>query len=642
MPVAGPFYFTLTAANVPFNAAVHNVMDFYIFSFNMVQAETEFASLEIEIKNPGVDGLLAPGQPLWCWFSWFDGASIIPLFRGRLQAIPTNLLLDVITLKFVARPDDYETQRVQIANEIRNYGPPFYDEIFIDESSQTDTDAVLEAIAGDWHTDRVTHVVSISDILAGEDGTITFASGEAFLDELDVQIGETPLQSIDVEANVPWKQHFEGHFPLGGWQWDGVGALGVGQSWPFPGDTFSGGYTCHSSSASGGAIAPESVSINISWHNEAKEHRNGDTMSINESFSGLPGGALTIDKYHITVGQPYYGTPAHTEIEAAGADVWAAGSVFTSMELGYGAGRDRTEKITLTVRSDLQEVLRSNLDEQKPEKISLSGNDVTAEFGTYFGFALANIYPSYFMTARGNLSVQYLILLGVARLKLAARIVTATWGTTFAKGVLLTLRKSAALFDQRLQHDQIVGKITAYKLEGNGDSGVFKGECTVGAAIGLGNALVETEGTPTYCNADYVDQPYQMYEGAVIAVGTGDIGYSPPIIIPNDDGLVYPLTKEQVVIRLEQHQNQIKPGSEEKPIRVVGGEAQGSLHEQSQLKKASDRQIEAAQRAAEELGKLSSWLEVELKSLEGQAFSTEAIVEVSNLVLPKQYDVTSP
>jgi hypothetical protein len=638
-PVAHPFYFAMAEhEDTPFDDVYHAVMEFYIFSFTLEQAETEFASLSIEIENPGIPGLLAPGRPLWCWFSWFNGTSIVPLFHGRLVAVPTNLLATVITLKFVARPENYEEQRAGIAQQVRDYGAPFWDEIFIDEAHRQDTDVVLEALPSDWHTDRVDQVVSITDILVGEDGTITFNSGEAYLDDLDVQIAETPIQAVAVEGTVPWRQTHGGTFNLGQWVWSGVGASGVAKGWPKAGDGFSGGYNCAGSVAIVTVIAPEPVTWQIQYQNTKKEHRNGDTMSIQEHYSGLSGGQLHIDKYNITIGDPDDGTPAHTEVEASGSQIWANGGAITGMSLGYGADRDRNEKLSFTVRSDLQEVLRSNLDEEVPEKISKSGTSVQDAIGN-------PSLPSYFMTPRGDVSVRYLIMLAVARLRLGARIVQATWGTTFEKGVLLTLRKNAALFDPRLQHGQIVGKITRYVLEGNGDSNEFKGTVQIGAAIGLGNAITEAEGNPTYCDADYVGNDYQMYENQIIAIGNNDIAYSPPIIVPNDDGLIFPLTASQVVVSISQHQNQIKPGTEDDDVLVdSGGDAAPTLGRYGRPLYVDYKAIreKETQRQAKQLGKLSSWLEVKLKSLEGQAFGSAATVDVQNLVLPKQYDVSSP
>ena len=44
-------------------------------------------------------------------------------------------------------------------------------------------------------------------------------------------------------------------------------------------------------------------------------------------------------------------------------------------------------------------------------------------------------------------------------------------------------------------------------------------------------------GEPTYVEDDYVENDYQAYEGNVVVLGPGDVGYSVPIDAVNDDGL---------------------------------------------------------------------------------------------------------
>ena len=654
MPVAGPFYFYWADAGATFNAG-NLVMEEYIFSFNLAQAETEFASLDIEIKNPGVAGLLASGQPLWAFFGYDGGSGNTALFYGRLVAIPTDLLATVITLKFVARPDDYEAQRHLLMMDIHYAGRPFWDPIFIDAAHQEDPDAALEAISQDWHTDRVTLSVSTSDILVGEDGTVTFALGEAFLDELNVTVGEAPIQRIDVDATVPWQQTFGGTIDFGIWNWSGPSTSNVINAWPKTGDQLSGGWSVVVGFAKMTVLQynHQNVSFNVSYQNEAKTHKDGDTMSLNASYSGPiggPQGEAVILKYNIVVGNPYYGTPAHTEKEEAGVftqtnQVSAGGS--TQLVLGYGMDRPRTEKITFTVQSDIQAVLKPATDTAAPEKISKSGSTVQAFVTGQTGAA------SYFMTDRGNWSVEYLIELAVARLKLAARIVKVTWGTTFARAIELTCRKSAMIFDPRLQHGQAVGKITAYSMTGNGDSGEFKGSVTISCAIGLSASLTPTvtpsPGTPTYSELIYVSTDYQAVTGAVVPIGAGNVGYSPPIVVPNDDGLVFPLTKEQVTITNIQHNNEFVPPEAAPPSpqittiqigaqtdQTAVGTAQGLL---DQRREQLQQMIQATNEAA---ANYQSWLELELIDISANAFGSAATVTVANLQLPMQYDVTSP
>src|SRR5690606_37846345 len=57
-----------------------------------------------------------------------------------------------------------------------------------------------------WHVDRVTHEVTISDILTGEDGTIAFGPGDVAYSSLSVTYGSPPVRRVHVEAEVSWDQ----------------------------------------------------------------------------------------------------------------------------------------------------------------------------------------------------------------------------------------------------------------------------------------------------------------------------------------------------------------------------------------------------------------------------------------------------
>ena len=86
----GPFHFAWLAAPIAFDPDVHAVEDEAITELQITQSEGDFASLNITVINPG-EGLLAPGRVQWCWVSWDDGEGIVPLFCGRLVAVPESI-----------------------------------------------------------------------------------------------------------------------------------------------------------------------------------------------------------------------------------------------------------------------------------------------------------------------------------------------------------------------------------------------------------------------------------------------------------------------------------------------------------------------------------------------------------------------
>src|SRR5436190_2874698 len=197
------FYFAWTTSDdTTFNAS-HMVEDELVFSFRLAHDEGQFATLDLEIINPHI-GLLAPGRPFWAWFSWSDGATVHPLFFGRLVGIPSNLFADVITVQLVAKPIDYTEQRMAVAAGLRVL--PFFDPIFIDPRQREDPDVVLEGYSALWHVDRVTHQCSISDVVAGEDGVEEFTPNDVFYDNVSLELAEAPLMVCEIDATVSWVQ----------------------------------------------------------------------------------------------------------------------------------------------------------------------------------------------------------------------------------------------------------------------------------------------------------------------------------------------------------------------------------------------------------------------------------------------------
>ena len=95
-----------------------------VFAFELSHLEGEFATLNVEIRNPRV-GLLKPGRKRWCWL----GKDGVALFHGRLVGIPTNIREEVVTLNFVARPSDFDARKKAVAAGMRTF--PFYDPLWI-------------------------------------------------------------------------------------------------------------------------------------------------------------------------------------------------------------------------------------------------------------------------------------------------------------------------------------------------------------------------------------------------------------------------------------------------------------------------------------------------------------------------------
>jgi len=238
-------------------------------------------------------------------------------------------------------------------------------------------------------------------------------------------------------------------------------------------------------------------------------------------------------------------------------------------------------------------------------------------------------------------------MLAVARLKLGGRIVKISWDTTFARAAALSCRKNALINDPRLQHGHADGKIVGYGFSGNGDNGEFGGKVTIACAVGLGNAIVPSAGTGAYVSAGYVTSGWQTMQGAVVSIGSGDIGYSPPVAVPNFAGVTFPLTQSTAVKKIVVHRDEIVPDTSPTTVQSTAAAVLAIAYDQEAAQAAAiagQAEQYAINKEMERLQALysnyQSWLELELIDLSASGFGSESTVGVANLVLPMQYQLT--
>ena len=185
---------------------IHNRFDEDVLSIVIEHGEGDFATLTVDIKNNGI-GLLATGRNLWCWLSWDaawtpDGGAHPTSCRCSTagwspcrRSPPTRS----ISLQFLARPDDFNVQKLNVAEELKVL--PFWDPVWL-ASNANNPDTVLEAYSALWHTDRVTLAVTTSDIIEGEDGLVEIGEDEAFYDAFSMSFGDAPLRQVSVSGTV--------------------------------------------------------------------------------------------------------------------------------------------------------------------------------------------------------------------------------------------------------------------------------------------------------------------------------------------------------------------------------------------------------------------------------------------------------
>jgi hypothetical protein len=194
-----PFYFAWVDPTETTFGIAHHREDEKVVEMHVEHAEGDFAVMTIVIKNPRI-GLLAPARKTWAWLA--QGTT--PLFFGRLVGIPDSIDKEGVTLQFIARPRDYAALKEALAATMRAL--PRFDPVFLTPEAQIDPDSVLEARPQQWHIDRVTHAVTASHILNGEDGLEEFFEDEVPYDSVQIGINSVPARTLLVSGDVSWKQ----------------------------------------------------------------------------------------------------------------------------------------------------------------------------------------------------------------------------------------------------------------------------------------------------------------------------------------------------------------------------------------------------------------------------------------------------
>lgn len=387
----GPFYTALVDPGVSFNPAVHNVEDLEVFSADLEHTEGSKPTLKLTVRNPQI-GLLNPSRKVNLWFSWYNKSlsAIEPLFFGRLVGIPTNVIGTKVELMFIADPADYLVQKQAIA-ELKKRRPN-YDPLFLDAAHRDDPDSILEGYSELWHVDRITHVVTTSDIIQGEDGILVFAQEDAFYNSVTINIGQAPLTLVEIDAQVQWAQKYTGFIDMGPRVFQSLNGDAILGDFPQPGASLGSGWSVDTASIVdvNGTATIDTVSGSSSWTNKEKEHENGDCLSSNVSWSIPRGesfrtGARTkldqqfgfLDPFAVDDGDPKpTNIPPHINASYSWIIPWTLKVAAGGLVLRYDADRARTERLVFQMRADLQEITTIQDVPTNTEIISLQGANV--------------------------------------------------------------------------------------------------------------------------------------------------------------------------------------------------------------------------------------------------------------------------
>lgn len=567
-----PFFAWIDYGEV-FDANVHNVEDLIPLDIDVQHKEGKFPTAAIVVKGPQF-ALLAPGRKTWGVLSYDVNGTAVEFFRGRLIALPTDIAKEAVTLNFVAEPEDYALQQHHVAQTLKTFEEN-YDPVMMDEKFRDDPTAILEGFSQRWHISRDLEV-STSDVLYGEDGTEVFTDDEMTYAGLECHVSAPPITAVEFDASVGYSQAGEGIIDFGTFSFSTLNGDALMSGWPKTGASLGGGWTVERGTAIDRLGVRDAYTVNYNYHyqNNAKLHQIGDTMSINVSAT-FPV-TMTLAQFVRTPIEARLNRVvmvAFTSPDPDFHDVQPSGEKFNtfyafpwvvdcSLLLRYAAGRDRVEKIRGTLVADLQSIitLPHAGTPAATEKLTVDGGDVSIPVVSYSSLTGLPFTPepppiidpqrtSYFPTERGQRSIKYVINRASAILKFAARCVEVKFKCSFERVLALSCRKNINFNERRL--GEVSGKITGYTIKWSGKDGAMYGIVEAGCAIGRGGFAPAQQGDPSYAAPGYMAPGYQYYYNQYIALALGDVSYSMPIDATTDDGMTFPLTVAQVVLRQE-------------------------------------------------------------------------------------------
>lgn len=653
-------------------SASHQVVAEDIYSIQIDGSEGQTAILTLVLKNPRI-GLLNAGRKLWIWLSWSDGTNTFPQFFGRLVGIPSNVFGNLVSLIFIAKPLDFDQQRFDAAQVMKEL--PWFDPVFVDSRLWDDPDAIVETRTIRWACTRgedgAPLVVTSSDILEGEEGIEVFDEPEVPKDSVSLTISNAPLASVSVKASVAWDQTglADLSLPIPLPQLAGFNES-IYSDFPKPGAGLGGGWAAGPNSSAidlFGANNLHTANVHLEFQNKEKHHELGDVMSSSHSltFPVGPVGFSQILTQHAQAGLVWpgggYGTITtnwHTVFDGEGenddpdinipyhydqTDIHIAFWVVqpTLSITAEGGVIKRTESVAFTMVADVQAVL--TLPDPAPTNpanpVETPGADVgkpvVGEAGTVAEAAPPigdTSLAHYFPTPRGIQSLENRLLWARAQLRQGARVAQASWTIPFERALNLNCRKSARLLWQNMPAGQIEGKITAYQIFHNVETGHRGGTVTIGATPGhAGTVSPIVTTTNDYIAPDYISVGHFVSSSnTVVSDATAEFTYSVPVA--ETYAGAFPLRYEDVVLGVN------VTGSVQAQLDILSAAYPGHFFSSSLSPAVQASMINANQSVQIDFGTAATSLEIDLVPITGNGFESQYDIVVGLLQLPKTVD----
>jgi hypothetical protein len=543
---------------------------------------------------------------------------------------------------------------------------PYYDQVVIDPARWTDPEVVLEGYTAIWHYDRETHLVTVSDEISGEDGTIGFdgtsVDGKVLYDGLGLTLTSGPLSRVDVTAEYNWTQVARGDVDLTDYVTSGMGGDNgiivsytfTADDWPKTGTSLGDGWEASQASATElYDTTPKTTSasneITVIWADGARTNvKTSYTQTVTPPGQIPPGsmvsvwGAITDDikTTYATDGEGKSYPASFSRNTSYESEAVFTHHVKANLDAGYKAERPCTERVTFSLFADVQHILTDPEDGEALRLADIRSVNLSEPLGGETGAEVPIGDPrrrSYIATPRGVQSFEHLIALARAHLMRRARVVEIAFAPKLSRMPEITLRKNVLLNEPRI--GEALGKVIGYSIALDGADGRISCSVRIGCAIGRGGSVVAVDGTPTYCSIEYTGADYQQFVGRTVLFDDDNdsVGYEPPNAAPNDDGIEFlsPRIAAEDVIE--------EDITLENPVAVQLARVEDVLGEWDQPFGVPDE--ETGDLSAARSNAINNTLKstpmravFKLKSM-NRAFSTDYDLQVTTLQIPIGYDL---
>ena len=500
--MARTFCFALVPRTATTFSSAYARQDENVFSFSVSQGEGDFCSLSVTIEKPS-QSLLDPVRPQWAWLSMNEDSVVTPLFFGRVIGIPAEIQADLVTIEFLAKPADFDNAKRTRAAALKL--APYWDDAFIDPQMADDPDTVMEARTEVWDIDRVTHQLTNTSIIQGEDGTIALTGADIPFDGFSLSYTEAPLRKVQIEMRAMWTQQMYGTIDvtpnlLATFEAAGSPAgfvtsytgTGLYDDWPREDDAIGNVYS----------FGPQVIEV-----------ADGKALKIRYKVVSCQYARSSTDPAQKPDNLKVYFRRWGFRIES---------------QVKYEVEIDRTEDIRFNVIADIQDIV-NDADDQPAEVITLSSGNIGVPVGPSKEIPIGDVRrDSYFNSVRGARSIEYGLAHARALLMRRARAVEIRLTVPFDVAVLANCRKSVSVVHPGLPGETAIGKIVAYEFGVDGSDGAAFGSITIACMAGKNTSVITNPGNPTWVSAGYVGADYQVFQGRTMTALDDSVSYQPP------------------------------------------------------------------------------------------------------------------